>query len=73
MVVLCLRVSRATQTVMSLLVKAGLFGGPGDHAAPLPDISWVPPALLCFADPTSSEMAPDAPGGLWCPCLPLPS
>lgn len=43
------------------------------RAALLPDIFWVPPELLCFVDPTSSEMAPDAAGRLWCPCLPLPS
>ena len=38
-----------------------------------PIYRWVAPALLCFADPTSSEMALDAPGRLWCPCLLLRS
>lgn len=42
------------------------------RAALMPHISRVPPELLCFADSTSSGTALDAPGRLWCPCLPLP-
>lgn len=42
-----------------------LFGAPGCCAASLPDISWLPPTLLCFLDTASSETPPDGPGRLW--------
>lgn len=46
-------------------MKAVLFGAPEGCAASLPDISWVPPTLLCFSDTTSSEMPLDGLGKLW--------